>query len=114
MAHVYYDENDHIVHVVGLLDRVEQLKGNPPYQNDATVKITALRDDAGVDLTGITLPLDGEYITGSDGDYVIALPRTLVVSIGQTITITVQADTVGSARAEWTIRAAVQSRPGAS
>jgi hypothetical protein len=46
------------------------------YQNDATVTITELKTAAGVDVTGVSLPISLTYVAASDGDYEGDIPYT--------------------------------------
>lgn len=68
---VFYVGSTLQVQLDGLhLEKDEDADGNPStYQNDATVTVEELKDTAGNNVSGVTLPITLSYVTSSDGKY---------------------------------------------
>lgn len=71
---VLFLETDHVVALEKLVD-----EDNVPVTT-AIVELIELKDAAGADVTGLTLPIPMPHT--SDGDYLGALPDSIVVSAG--------------------------------
>lgn len=88
-----YTGNSSVIIAEGLKDRAGAAITN------ATVRLTALVDRRGRDVTGITLPLAMSHVSG--GTYEGELPDDMNIQAGQVYKATVTADVAGVV-AEWT------------
>lgn len=86
MAEVIYKDNDNLV-------EVDELKNSATdaYINNATVNLTAIKDAAGVNVTGITFPLAMSYVSASNGKYQATVDKALALVAGQAYTAIIDA-----------------------
>jgi hypothetical protein len=103
-AEVLYEGNDMLLEVSGLRNLLTN-----GYLNTATVAAT-LKDDAGVDVVGLTWPVALLYVANSDGLYSANLPANLSIVAGDRCTLEVTADAGAGLKAAWTLDCVVRTR----
>ena len=84
-------------------------KSSGDYVNDATVSIT-LKDEDGVDVTGVTFPVSLSYVSGSDGIYRGIISDTSNLITGSKYQVIILAEDFAGNKAEWISNAIAKDR----
>ena len=97
MAEVIYKDNDNLV-------EVDELKNSATdaYINNATVTLTAIKDAAGVTVTGVSFPISMTYVASSNGKYQATVDKAIALVPGQSYTAIIDAAS-GTLDAHWEI-----------
>lgn len=95
MAEVIYKDNDNLV-------EVDELKNSATdaYINNATVTLTAIKDAAGVTVTGVSFPISMTYVAASNGKYQATVDKAIALVAGQNYTAIIDAVS-GSLDGHW-------------
>lgn len=96
-AAVIYVANDTLFEVDALKNAADDA-----FINNATVRLVSIKDAAGVDVTGVTLPLALSYVAASSGTYQGVLDKAVALTVGKSYTAIVDAE-VGGLNGQWTI-----------
>lgn len=86
MAEIIYKDNDNLV-------EVDELKNSATdaYINNATVTLTAIRDSAGNNVTGVSFPMSMTYVASSNGKYQATVDKALALTAGYNYTAIIDA-----------------------
>tara|TARA_A100001201_G_scaffold143757_1_gene147295 strand:+ start:31768 stop:32100 length:333 start_codon:yes stop_codon:yes gene_type:complete len=85
-----------VMRLTGLADK------DAAFVNDATVSLTDFADEiTGVTVTGLTLPLAMNYVTGSDGVYEAVVSHNAAVVLRRWYVATVLAISTDGSRGTW-------------
>ena len=106
MTDVVYKDNDNLVELDELIN-----SATGAYINNATVTLTAIRDAAGVTVSGETFPKGMSYVASSNGKYQATVDKALALVAGQFYTAVI--DVVSSGLdGHWELPLKAQVRTG--